>query len=474
MSELVLYIPAAHTPRLYPFVARAAKGLAKPVRERTVPRIRLSDLRCLDVRMHGSLERVRMPLVYPFIRTDAPNFDQAMPGPHLLTGPDWLVLGRNGYDLQRQLSAALEARARRGEETTLRVVPFAHMEGPLPQEPNEHDTAFVFRKGSENHNQPGWEQNKDRLLELPEEAWNEVGISNTADLVHVFDEALSRLAPESPRLILDVGCGLGQVTRSLALRYPGAEVVGIDASEEACAVAAKAFPLPNLSFKAVDFANPLPFSPGQADIIVSTNAVPYAADQLGFARELFTLLAPGGLLLNHCRAEESQHFWDFPKSLGLPTNVQIFLCDWFAAAQEAGLKTEVASVPVGMAAHFFAPSGSKAFATPLMDYADSRRHEPSLSYDPWFSHVLLAHSARARQAETAALPLEQNHLARLSRLLNSVLRAPAKMKEAAIVAWICTARELTLVPEVVEFFEAVLPESATVLRMVLGTTLGAV
>lgn len=473
MSELVLYIPAAHTPQLYPFVARAAKGLARLVRERTVPRIRLADLRCLDIRMHGSLERVRLPLVYPLIRTDAPNFDQGAPGPHLLSGPDWLILGRNGYDLRLHLSAAIGARTRDGAPLVVRVVPFAHLEGPLPQEPRADDTPFIFRKGSENHNQPGWEKNRDKLLELPEESWHEVGISNTADLVHVFDEALSRLAPESPRFILDVGCGLGQVTRSLARRYPGADVVGIDASEEACAVGTKAFPLPNLTFKAVDFANPLPFSPGQADIIVSTNAVPYAADQLGFARELFGLLAPGGLLLNHCRAEESQHFWDFPKSFGLPTNVQIFLCDWFAAAQEFGLQTELSSAPVGMAAHFFSPAGSKAFATPLMAYADSCRHQPLHPYRPWFSHVMLAHSARARQVETADLPLEQNHLARMSRLLNSVLGAPAEVKEAAIVAWICTSRELALMPEVLEFFEAALPSSAAVLRPVLSTTLEA-
>lgn len=472
-SELVLFIPAAHTARLYPFLENAAKGRAEILRDKPVPCLPLAALRCLFITMHGSGEHVRTPLAYPFVRTDGFNFEPPLRAPHELSGPDWLVLGGNGEDLERLVAQALTARIEDGVRPLLRVAPYASLRGPLPQEPRPDDVPFTFRKSSKNFNQPTWAKSVERLLELPEERWSEVGISNTADLVGVFDEPLARLAPKEPRLILDLGCGLGQIARTLAERYPQAEVVGLDASAEAIAVASQAFGLPNLRFCAVDFTHPLDFPKGSVDLIVSTNALPYAQDQLGSARELFGLLSPQGLLLNHCRAEESQMFWDFPKSLVLPSNTQIFLTDWFAAARESGRNTEVLSVPLGMSATFYIPGQANIFAEPLNAYADAHRHDGPGPYAPWPTHVLLAHSAQARPAAQAALPLAGNHMERLTQVLNSVAQAPREIQEAAIVAWICNARMFDVLPEALEYFEAVLPGSMPVLRPVLGASLKA-
>lgn len=472
-TELVLFIPAAHTARLYPFIAEAAQGLAEVVRDMSIPCLPLHAMHCLNISMHGSVEHVRMPLVYPFVRTDGFNFDHSGQAPQDVSGPDWLVLGGDGEDLGRFLAEALKVRTMHGERPLVRVAPYASLKGPLPQEPGPGDAPFVFRKSPKNFNQPIWIKCVDRLKELPEERWSEVGISNTADLVHVFDEALDRLAPRQPRLILDLGCGLGQIARTLALRFPAAKVVGLDSSAEAISVASHAFRLPNLRYEAVDFSQPLKFPKGSVDLIVSTNALPYALDQLGSARELFEMLSPQGLLLNHCRAEESQSFWDFPKSLALPSNSQIFLADWFQAARETGRNTEVSSVPLGMTALFFLSSQTKPFAEPLNAYADVHRHDGLCAYAPWLSHVLLAHSALARPAREAALPLAGNHLERLGRVLNSIAAAPGEIRKAAVMAWICNARRLQALPEALEFFEAVLPESALVLRPVLETTMQA-
>ncbi|MDP3427322.1 MAG: hypothetical protein Q8S17_08090, partial [Humidesulfovibrio sp.] len=235
---------------------------------------------------------------------------------------------------------------------------------------------------------------------------------------------------------------------------------------EAIAVAARAFRLPNLRFEAVDFSRPLCFAPGSVDLIVSTNALPYAQDQLGSARELFGLLAPNGLILNHCRAEESHLFWDFPYSLALPSNTQIFLSDWFLAARGAGRSTEILSVPLGMGAFYFRANQARPFSVPLDAVADAHRHDGPGPYAPWLSHVLLAHSRRARQADEGALPLAQNHLERLSTVLNAVIRAPREIQGAAIVAWICNAKMLGLLPEFLEYLEAVLPGSMPVLKPV--------
>jgi len=470
-TELVLFLPTTHTAALYPFLERAAHGRAKLVRDKPKPCLNLSALRCLMVSMHGSGEHVRTPMVYPFVRTDSFNFAPSKRAPHELSGPDWLVLGGNGEDLNAFVTQALTARLSDGERPLVRVVPYASLQGPLPQEPRSDDTPFVFRKNSNNFNQPTWTKCVGQLFTLPENRWHEVGISNTADLVHIFDEALTRLAPPSPRLILDLGCGLGQIARTLAIRFPKAKVVGVDASAEAIAVASQAFCLPNLRYCAVDFSRPLNFPKGSVDLIVSTNALPYAQDQLSAARELFGLLSPEGLLLNHCRAEESHMFWDFPKSLVLPTNTQIFLTDWLSAARAAGRKTEVLSVPLGMGPLYFQPNKAKGFTDPLSAYADAHRNDGPSPYSPWQSHVLLAHSARARVAEESALPLSPNHLTRLSPILNAVATAPREIQDAAITAWICNAKILGLLPESLEYLNTILPGSAEVLRTVLGACL---
>lgn len=465
-TELVLFIPAAHTAALYPFLERASHGRAKLLRDKPRPCLRLADLRCLNLALHGSVEHVRTPLVFPFVRTNNFNFEPQARAVHMVSGADWLVLGGKGDDLEAFVTEALEARVRDGEQPKVRVVPFATLQGPLSQEPKEGDISFILRKNPKNFNQPTWMECVDKLLTLPEERWHEVGISNTSDLVHVFDDALARLAPPSPRLILDLGCGLGQITRTMALRHPEARVVGIDASAEAIAVATQAFKLPNLRFEVVDFSRPLDFAQGSVDIIVSTNALPYAQDQLASARELFGLLSPDGLLLNHCRCEESQMFWDFPYSLALPSNTQIFLSDWLPAALAAGRKTEVSSIPLGMGAFYFLPNQAKPFSEPLNAFAEAHRHDGPGAYAPWTSHVLLAHSAKALSTDESALPLAQNHMARLSQILNAVLRAPREIQETAIVAWICNAKMLGLLPEFLDYLEAVLPGSMPVLRPV--------
>jgi trans-aconitate 2-methyltransferase len=55
-----------------------------------------------------------------------------------------------------------------------------------------------------------------------------------------FGELTSRIGAASPRSVLDVGCGSGELTVRLAERWPGAGVRGIDASAEMIARAPRA------------------------------------------------------------------------------------------------------------------------------------------------------------------------------------------------------------------------------------------
>jgi trans-aconitate 2-methyltransferase len=53
-----------------------------------------------------------------------------------------------------------------------------------------------------------------------------------------FFDLVGRVGAESPRAVVDLGCGPGELTRTLAERWPEARVVGLDSSPEMIAKAA--------------------------------------------------------------------------------------------------------------------------------------------------------------------------------------------------------------------------------------------
>jgi ubiquinone/menaquinone biosynthesis C-methylase UbiE len=111
----------------------------------------------------------------------------------------------------------------------------------------------------------------------------------------VMDVA-TRLAPQ-PARVLDVGCGTGALLRSIAQRFPEAELVGVDASAEMIRMAVAANPFPErLRFLRAP-AEELPFVDGQFNLILSTISFHHWADQRAGLREAARGLAPGGLFL---------------------------------------------------------------------------------------------------------------------------------------------------------------------------------
>lgn len=57
-----------------------------------------------------------------------------------------------------------------------------------------------------------------------------------------FFDLLSRVGAERPRAVVDLGCGPGNLTATLASRWPGARIRGIDSSPEMIERAAAAYP----------------------------------------------------------------------------------------------------------------------------------------------------------------------------------------------------------------------------------------
>jgi len=101
---------------------------------------------------------------------------------------------------------------------------------------------------------------------------------------------LLALLPDLPyRDIVDLGCGTGEHTRTLAGRFPGARVLGLDSSAEMLAQA-DASGLPRLRFERGDI---LEFA-GEFDLIFSNAALQWLPDHPALLARLWERLRPGG------------------------------------------------------------------------------------------------------------------------------------------------------------------------------------
>jgi trans-aconitate 2-methyltransferase len=109
-----------------------------------------------------------------------------------------------------------------------------------------------------------------------------------------FFDLLARVRLEHAEFIADLGCGPGNLTRTLAERWPKARVVGVDSSPEMLEQA-RALAIPGrLDFVQGDIASWLPEKP--ADLIVSNAAFQWVSHHDILLARLAKMLAPGGTL----------------------------------------------------------------------------------------------------------------------------------------------------------------------------------
>lgn len=121
-------------------------------------------------------------------------------------------------------------------------------------------------------------------------------IQAKSDFVHEMVRwgGLDRL-PRGSTLI-DVGCGIGGSTRTLAQEY-GFEAIGVTISPGQVKRATELTP-PGVTAKfQVDDALALSFPDASFDVVWSVEAGPHMPDKAQFARELLRVLKPGGLLV---------------------------------------------------------------------------------------------------------------------------------------------------------------------------------
>jgi trans-aconitate 2-methyltransferase len=81
-----------------------------------------------------------------------------------------------------------------------------------------------------------------------------------------FHDLVAQVGLEAPRRVVDLGCGPGALTATLAARWPSASVVGLDSSAE---MLESAPVRPGLSFELGSIED---WTPGPTDDVVVTNA----------------------------------------------------------------------------------------------------------------------------------------------------------------------------------------------------------
>jgi trans-aconitate 2-methyltransferase len=105
-------------------------------------------------------------------------------------------------------------------------------------------------------------------------------------------DLVAAIPNRAARRAIDIGCGPGNSTEVLKARYPGAEVSGLDNSEDMLTAARKR--LPDTRFTLASIATWR--EPDSYDVILSNAALQWVHDHANLYPRLMESLAPGGSL----------------------------------------------------------------------------------------------------------------------------------------------------------------------------------
>ena len=108
-----------------------------------------------------------------------------------------------------------------------------------------------------------------------------------------FFELLDQVPAESPGTVVDLGCGSGELTATLAERWPAARVIGIDSSPE---MIARANGLSSSSQLAFELGDAAEFSAAGVDVLVSNALLQWVPGHAELLRRWAAELNPGGWL----------------------------------------------------------------------------------------------------------------------------------------------------------------------------------
>jgi trans-aconitate 2-methyltransferase len=116
-----------------------------------------------------------------------------------------------------------------------------------------------------------------------------------AERARPFHDLVAQIPATDPARVVDLGCGPGTMTATLADRWPAAHVYGLDSSREMIAAAAGLARPGRLEFGLGDITAWRP-APGSVDVILSNAALQWVPDHAAALPGWAAALRPGGTL----------------------------------------------------------------------------------------------------------------------------------------------------------------------------------
>jgi trans-aconitate 2-methyltransferase len=173
----------------------------------------------------------------------------------------------------------------------------------------------------------------------PSAAWDPVRYLRFAgERARPFAELVARIAAESPATVVDLGCGEGALTASLAQRWPSARVTGIDSSASMLAAAAAHAVPGRMEFALGDVREWQPAGP--VDVLVTNAVLHWVPGHDELLARWAGSLAPGGELA-----------MQVPGNFRAPTHTLLAdLCRsprWAAQLAGAGPRSDAVLEPAG-------------------------------------------------------------------------------------------------------------------------------
>ncbi len=107
-------------------------------------------------------------------------------------------------------------------------------------------------------------------------------------------DLLNRIPLDTPKQIIDIGCGPGNSTAVLRSRYQNAKILGVDSSASMIERAKKDYP--ELSFALCDVPAGLRDLDQKFDLVFSNACLQWIPDHVTLIPKLMELLNPGGIL----------------------------------------------------------------------------------------------------------------------------------------------------------------------------------
>jgi trans-aconitate 2-methyltransferase len=216
-------------------------------------------------------------------------------------------------------------------------------------------------------------------------------------------DLLARVPDTTIQQIVDLGCGPGNSTELLVRRFPRAEILGLDSSDDMLAKARAR--LPRATFENADIAHWR--SPVPLDLIFANAVLEWLPDHITLMARLIAMLAPGGCLAVQMPDNLDQPSHVLMRKVAARAAFRGKLASASAARETIGafdgyyaaLAPHCASIDIWRTTYVHVLSGPDAivewvkgtglrpFLAPLApdeshDYLDQYRHEIAAAYQP--------------------------------------------------------------------------------------------